>query len=192
MGLAQTEKRYYTYEQYLHLEQEMDVRFEYYKGEVFAMAGGTKRHNRLTRTTANLLEKNTASKGCQVYTSDVKLEIAHLDHYVYPDVIVTCHPDDLSNDEMIYVNHPSILVEILSKSTQSYDRDEKRVKYFKIPSLQYYMLIWQTKPFVEVYERKQDFWIYKSYEDLEDEIHLQDSDARLALKAIYQGIDFEL
>lgn len=189
--MAKTEKKYYSYEQYLRLEQETGVRHEYYKGEVFAMSGGTKRHNRLNTKIFRLLDDSFSSKGCEIFVSDVKLELAHLDHYVYPDVIVTCHPEDIANDEMVYVNHPHILVEILSKSTQNYDRDEKRINYFKIPSLQYYLLVWQTKPFVEVYERKQSFWIYKSYEGLNEEIALEDVEVRLCLKDIYQGIDFE-
>jgi Uma2 family endonuclease len=119
MGLVNPEKKYYTYEQYLLLEQETGVRHEYYKGEVFAMAGGTKRHNRLTTKIFRLFDDIFSNKGCETYVSDVKLELAHLDHYVYPDVIVTCHPEDLANDEMVYVNHPNILVEILSKSTQN-------------------------------------------------------------------------
>jgi Uma2 family endonuclease len=172
MGQPQLQKENYTFEEYLALEQETGVRFEFYQGEVFAMAGGTLRHNRIGGNIFVFLRGVIENRPYDVFQSDLKLEMKHLSHYVYPDIMFTCHPDDLKDEEAIFIPHPSLIVEVLSKSTGGYDLNEKRDKYFKIPDLQYYMIVWQTKYKVELYARRNQFWAYYTFEEIIDILDL--------------------
>ncbi|MDW8295975.1 MAG: Uma2 family endonuclease [Raineya sp.] len=182
------QKQHYTFAEYETLERETGERFLYYYGEVFAMAGTTLGHNRIVLNTAFLLEEKLPSKNCQVFAENVKLELAHEAYYVYPDVLVTCHKEDITDFNKTIVKYPSLIVEVFSESTQSYDMQEKKTAYFKIPTLQYYSLIYPKKPCVEVFERNGDFWIFRIYENLQDVIALEKLNATLPLERIYRDL----
>ena len=111
MGQAQLEDKKYTIEEYLELEEKSDLRHEYYDGEIFAMAGTTMNHNRIVGRLRSFLEGIFLPKGCDVFAENVKVEVIKNFYYPYPDVILTCAPDDISGTYI--VRHPSILVEVL-------------------------------------------------------------------------------
>jgi Uma2 family endonuclease len=111
--------------------------------------------------------------------------------YVYPDVIYTCEPDDLKDDQGIYVTSPCLLIDVLSDSTGADNDHKKRRHYVKIPSLQYYLLVHQDAYKVEVYERSADFWACRLYEGIESQIPLNNIGVTLSLTAIYEGIEVE-
>ena len=186
----QEKKQHYTFNEYETLEQETGERFLYYYGEVFAMAGTTLRHNRIVLNTAFLLEEIFAEKKCQVFAENAKLELAENAYYVYPDILLTCHSEDFSDLNRTFIKYPSLIAEVLSESTQSYDMQEKKNLYFKIPTLQYYLLIYPKVPRVEVYERNGDFWIFRFYENLNDNIPLEKLGTQLPLNKIYKGLNF--
>ncbi len=182
-------QKYYSFEEYLALEQSTQIRHLYYQGGVFAMAGGTKRHNTIARNVAFTL--NQQKPACETFINDVKLELQAKAYYVYPGVMLTCDAEDLSNDRESIVKNPSLVIEVLSESTAAYDEQEKKRSYFKLPTLLYYMLISQEKPMVEVYERANQFWKYTVYENLTDTIQLDKLDVKLSLLEIYKKINFE-
>lgn len=191
MGLAQTKTQFYTFEEYLDLERLNVLKHEYYQGEVFAMAGGTLNHNRIITNSVLALKQKIKlkGKGCDVFNSDVKLEFIKNEYYVYPDVMMTCHPIDLKAN--LIVKYPSIAIEVLSKSTESYDRGMKMRHYLKLASLEYYVLIDQHQLLAEIYERNEEGdWIYKTYENVTDSIHIKALDGDLSLSEIYEGIEF--
>ncbi|MBC7922244.1 MAG: Uma2 family endonuclease [Ferruginibacter sp.] len=130
----------YTVEQYVALEQESELRYEFYRGEVFAMTGGTMQHNLIIQNMANAL-RSLRSRGCRVFTENVKLEVAPEEHYVYPDVMLTCHPQDLSDNRL--ARYPSLVIEVLSESTEAHDRGKKLDRYLQMPGLQAYVMISQ-------------------------------------------------
>lgn len=192
MGDPLEQKTLYTFEEYLELEAVSEERHEFHFGEIFALAGSTKRHNRLARSLGGLLEDQVLSRGCEVYLLDVKLELVKRGKYVYPDVMLTCHPEDTANDEDISIAYPVVLAEVLSDSTESYDRNEKFKRYIKIPSLKYYLLISQYTRQVECYSRQaHDFWHYRSYSEPGAVIDLTDLGCQLELDTLYRGIQLD-
>ncbi|WP_421826886.1 Uma2 family endonuclease [Larkinella sp.] len=183
-----TEKKIYTFEEYEALEREEGIRYEYVDGEVFAMAGTTKRHNTIVQNATFALRAVAKKKGCSVYSESVKQKLKTGEKYVYPDVIYTCEPADLADDSETVVQSPSLLIEVVSESTQRYDIREKRLEYFKIPSLQYYLLVSQKHYCVELYERSADFWKYTIYDGLDAKIELEKLGVTMSLAEIYEGI----
>ncbi len=133
MTAAQPVKKIYTFDEYLALEQAEGIRYEYWDGEVFAMAGTTKRHNTLVQNTSFVLRSFAKRNRCQVYTENVRQKLKTGNRYVYPDVIYTCDEADLADDLGIIVNSPSLLIEVVSGSTEKTDVHDKRPHYTKIP-----------------------------------------------------------
>jgi len=150
---------------YLSNEQTETVRHEYVDGEVFAMAGTSKRHGTLALNSAIALRQHLRGKPCGVWMADMKVRVAADSAYYYPDVVVTCHPQDLAPDaQKDYVEAPTLLLEVLSDSTEPVDRREKLLSYRRLPSLHEYVLIDQNKPWVEVYRRTEQGWTQDIYE----------------------------
>jgi Uma2 family endonuclease len=183
------ETKKYTYEEYIQLERDTDNRHEFFNGEVFAMAGGTRNHNRIGLNINNILSSHFNPKGCETFFNDVKLELQKGSYYVYPDVLLTCDKED--NDAYL-VKKPSLIVEVLSKSTETYDRSTKLAHYRKLKSLRYYLLVSQTKPMVEVYGRQSEasIFTYEAYESIDDTVQLSAIDFSLTMKDIYNYIVF--
>ena len=183
------EERKYTYEEYLQLEKDTDIRHEFWNGEVFAMAGGTGNHNRIGLKIASALSNKFEPNGCKVFSNDVKLQLQEENYYVYPDVILTCDRDD---NDIYLVKRPSLIVEVLSKSTESYDRSVKLAQYRKIKSLRYYLLVSQVEPLVEVYGRanEESVFTYEVYESLEEIIKLPALKFEMPMREVYNYIKF--
>lgn len=185
---ALEEPKYYTFEEYLALEQTQQVRYQYFEGQVFAMTGGSKRHNTIAKNI--IFDLDRQKPDCQTYLNDVKLELQAQSYYVYPDVMLTCDEDDLKDDQDSIVRNPTLVVEVLSPTTADYDANKKKRRYFALPTLQYYLLVSQEKPIVEVYERQSNFWKYVLYENLEDTIFLERLNIQLKLEEIYRRVNF--
>ncbi len=188
MTAPQSIPKTYTFDEYIALEQTEGMRYEYWDGEVIAMAGATKRHNILVQNIAFSLRPYARKKGCQVFAENVRQKLKTGERYVYPDIIYTCDLADLENDMGVWVNSPSLLIEVDSNSTRSKDFHEKRPHYTKIPSLLYYLLVSQTEYRVEVFERTIDFWKYKIIEGVESIVELPLLSINLPLTDIYEGI----
>lgn len=186
------EKKVMTAEEYLARERQAEEKSEFYQGECFAMAGASRRHNRLSVNILRHLANHLASKPCQPYVADMRLYIEAHEHYVYPDVLVVC-------DEKAYVDEENckdatVIVEVLSPSTETYDRGLKFLHYQSLPSLQEYVLISQEVLQVEVYHRriqKQD-WIYQALSQPEDALVLSSIDFSCRLAELYESITFPI
>ncbi len=183
------EKRKYTYAEYLQLEKETNIRHEFWNGEVFAMAGGSRNHNKIGSNINNYIGSIFNPKGCEVFFNDVKLQLQEGNYYVYPDVILTCDKDD--NDPYL-IKQPSLIVEVLSKSTEAYDRSEKLAQYRKIKSLRYYLMVAQTTTSVEVYGRTSEgsVFTYEVYETMDAIIKLPVLDFEMPMSEVYKYIEF--
>ncbi|MBW8049358.1 MAG: Uma2 family endonuclease [Cytophagales bacterium] len=179
-------KKKMSVEEYFELEKNSEIRHEYYQGEMFAMAGETKKHNSIAINCILALKNALKGKKCNVYMEDVKIEALKDKYYPYPDVIVTC--DNRDNDEYI-IKYPFLIIEVLSKSTEDQDRGFKFVKYRNIKSLQYYIMVSQKEYLVECYTRgKGQMWMLNTYSSLNDTIVLSKLSVKLALKDIYEGV----
>ena len=192
MGQAQVAEKKYTVSEYLEMEEKSEIRHEFYDGEIFAMAGTTMNHNRIVGRVRNYFERIFLPKGCDVFAENVKVEAIQNFYYPYPDVMVTCSADDIAGTYI--VRHPSILVEVLSKSSANYDRDFKLRRYKNIASLNYYMLVAQYECYVELYTRtdQEGVWIYQSFDTHESIISFDLLDFTMPVSAVYEGIVFEV
>jgi Uma2 family endonuclease len=178
-----------TFEEYLEWEAQQDIRYEYVNGEVFAMTGGTIPHNDLALNFYRNLYPHLRSRGCRGNVSDVKLQVSPRSRYYYPDVIVSCDPEDLNARK--FIQHPKLIVEVLSPGTSGKDRDEKFTAYLKIPTLQEYILIDSEKVSVERYCRGEGkMWLYYSYTAGEI-VTLSSIGFDLAIELLYEGVTFE-
>jgi Uma2 family endonuclease len=147
---------------YLAWEATQSERHEYFQGEVFAMAGGTENHNTVALNAAVALRSHLKGTPCQVFISDIRVQVAAVDAYFYPDVVVRCQPKTASSGKAVSTDAPVLIVEVLSDSTATWDRGGKFAAYRQLPSLQEYVLIDPQARTVELYRRNaaQRFELY--------------------------------
>lgn len=175
-----------TVEEYLEWEPQQEVRYEYFYGEVFAMTGGTIPHNDIALNLYTALRPYLRSRGCRVNVSDVKLQLSSQKQYYYPDLIVSCDPQDLNARK--FIQHPKLLVEVLSPGTSAKDRDEKFTYYLRIPSLEEYILIDSEKISVERYCRGEGkMWLYYPYTS-GDIITLSSIEFEFPIELLYEDV----
>ncbi len=147
-------KRMLSAEEYLELERHAEDRHEYFRGEIFAMTGGTRRHTQIAVNLASELRAALRDRPCLVVGSDLRIAIPALDLYTYPDVAVVCGPARFTDEREESLENPGVIVEVLSPSTESYDRGRKFQHYKAIPSLEHYVLVSQDGPLVEHFARQ--------------------------------------
>ena len=175
---------------YLAQEREATEKHEYYFGEVYAMAGGTPNHSRVI---VNLnREVSLALKGspCEAFSSETKVRSGDLGLYSYPDLTVVCGKAEFSDDKGDVLLNPIAIFEVLSPTTEAFDRGNKFRAYRTIPSLQEYILVDQTKPLVEVYRREETGWLLTTFEDLNGSAILTATGITLALSEIYDHVEW--
>ena len=169
----------------MELEEQSEVRHEFYEGEVFAMAGGTIRHNSIMLNAAFALRQGLRGKGCKVVADSVQLAVQEGQYYNYPDVAVTCSPTDLQAERTI--REPVLLIEVLSKSTEGRDRTWKFNQYKQLPSLRHYLLVSQATCSVEWYRREaNDVWSFTPLLQFTDEINLPELGITITLNDMYE------
>ncbi|WP_254413345.1 Uma2 family endonuclease [Dyadobacter diqingensis] len=190
MEQAQIAERKYTVSEFLEMEEKSEIRHEFYDGEIFAMAGTTMNHNDIVDNVRTFLKGIFRPKGCRVFAENIKVEAIENFYYPYPDVIVTCAPEDVNGTYI--VRNPSILVEVLSKSSANYDRGVKLRSYREIASLQYYVLVAQYECYIELYSRtdQEGIWTYQSFDKPETVISFDKLDFAIPVSAVYEGIVF--
>lgn len=175
----------YTVAEYMALEEQSDVRHEFFEGEVFAMAGGTAVHNMLVLNCAFALRTGLRGKSCRVFAENVQLALDAGRYYNYPDVQVTCAPADLLAERTM--KSPVLLIEVLSKSTETRDRSWKFNQYKQLPSLRHYLLVSQATCLVEWFRREESgVWSFTPLASFTDELLIPELDLTLRLQDIYE------
>jgi len=186
MGDALPKKQYYTKEEYLEMEAAADFKSEYYQGEIFAMSGGSLDHSTICFNLNRRVGEAIDPEKCRGFESNMKLEIAAADSYVYPDVMVVCGEVEVAENTTDVIKNPMLIIEVLSPGTESFDRGLKFEYYRMIPSLKEYVLVSQNKPKVETYFRqKENIWTYTVVEGLDKTLMFQSLEYEIALKEIY-------
>ncbi len=171
---------------YLAGEKSATERHEYVKGQIYLMAGASKRHNRIARNFITRLEPAAKQQGCEIFFSDMKVRIEKNTAYYYPDVVISCEDDGLDD---YYLEKPCLIIEITSESTLRKDYMEKSLAYQSIPSLQAYLVVAQDKPQIDMLIRsKAGDWQLQQFDSLEDEIRLPCLEMSLKLEHIYAGL----
>jgi Uma2 family endonuclease len=171
-------------EDFLQGESQSKLRHEFFGGQVFAMAGGTARHNRICTRTLIALEPLAAAQGCETFVTDMKLRVD--DAIYYPDVMVVC---DKSDVDPLIKSAPCLIIEVLSESTARIDRTEKLQAYQKISTLRNYLLIEQTARRIELFRRNGLTWRHESCVGDAD-IKLDCPNGVISLAQIYEGLTF--
>lgn len=182
---------YLTSAEYLFLERKATLKSEYLSGEILAMSGASHPHNLITMNIANGLYNQLADRGCQVFASDMRVGINAGDSYFYPDVTVVCEKPRFEDSEFDTLINPIIVVEVLSLSTETYDRGEKFTRYQQLESLQDYILILQDQVRVEHYFREGRMWKSNALTSREDTLSLISVDAELSLQQVYRFVEID-
>jgi Uma2 family endonuclease len=184
-NLART---YLSEEEYLEQERKAPFKSEYYKGEVFAMAGAKRKHNAIVTALVAGLYPILKDNPCEVYPSDMRVGNKQDRFYTYPDVSIVCgKPEFIDEKEDVLLN-PSVVIEVLSESTEKYDRGGKFALYRNIPSIQEYILVSTEERKIESFVRKGEDWTYK--ESHGETFSLQSMDVLLNLNSIYEKVEF--
>jgi Uma2 family endonuclease len=186
--IADRTQNYISPEEYLKLEELSQLKHEYIQGEVYAMAGANDTHVAITVNLVTLLRNHVRGSGCRVYMSDMKARIESQNIYYYPDVMVTC--DERDKAFQSFKRHPCLIIEVLSKGTEGFDRGDKFADYQELETLQEYVLISQKRQRVECFRRNAEgLWVLYSYNQ-GSEIHLASVDFRTGIDAIYEDVIF--
>ncbi|MGB7925318.1 MAG: Uma2 family endonuclease [Pyrinomonadaceae bacterium] len=183
-------KIFYTPEEYLALERKAEDKSEYFNGEIFAMTGASRRHNLVAVNVLASLHAQLRKRPCEIYPSDMRVKVSPTGLYTYPDVVIVCGEPLFDDEQKDTLVNPTLLVEVLSKSTASYDRGEKFEHYRKLASLAEYLVIAQNKYHVEHYIRQPDNqWLLSETDDMQKTISLPSIECDLALTDIYDKVD---
>jgi Uma2 family endonuclease len=182
-----------TPEAYLVAERASDVKHEYIAGEVFAMSGGSYAHSRIAANIIRSLGNQLDGAPCEVATNDLRIHVERTGMYTYPDAVVICGEPRFHDRERDTLLNPFLLVEVLSESTEGYDRGEKFAHYRAIPSLQHYVLVSQARQRIEHYARQpDDGWALHVAEKPGASVILVPNKLRLELATVYQRVNVPL
>jgi Uma2 family endonuclease len=184
-------KTYLTPEEYLAIERQAAFRSEYYGGEMFAMAGASAEHNAIKDNLIGELYARLKSGPCRTYSSDMRVKVEANRAFMYPDIIVQCEPPRFTDDKLDTLLNPRVVIEILSPTTEKYDRGGNFRIYQQIPSLQEYVLVSQDSPRCERYVRGTGgSWQYQAFDGIQAELELASVPVRVALRDVYAGVSF--
>ncbi|HYJ87100.1 MAG TPA: Uma2 family endonuclease [Pyrinomonadaceae bacterium] len=179
----------YSPQQYLAIERDAKEKHEYLNGEIFALAGASERHNLITGNLFASIHVQLRGKACKVYSGDMRLRVSATGLYTYPDVVALCgdaHFDDEQRDTLV---NPNLIIEVISKSTEGYDRGEKFAHYRRLESLAEYLLVSQDKYRIEQYVRQPDNqWLMSEVAKLEENIELPSIKCKLPLSDVYDRV----
>jgi Uma2 family endonuclease len=182
---------HYSLEEYLNMQWENGIKYEFWHGELVTMAGTTLNHNKIVGNLYSSIKSAAKGKGCGTFILDILLGIKKRNNYFLPDLVYTCNENDLDSERFIF--NPTIIVEVLSDSTELYDRTKKWEQYRRIPSLRYYLLVSQKEFLVELYHRPNDHTLfsYQSFDPLDAIIPFTELGFDINLSDIYDEIDLE-
>ena len=183
---------YISQEQYLEMERVSDTKHEYYNGEVFTMSGASIPHNFVFHNVYTGLGSFLRGKGCKPFGSDMRIHIPLNSLYTYPDISIICGKPETTDAFTDNVTNPSVIIEILSKSTKDYDRGTKFFLYRSIQTLKEYILIDSTSILVEKYTRQENnSWLLTEFKELHENFYISTISLTLHLKDIYEDVSME-
>ncbi len=182
--IATSEKKY-SVEEYFELEKTSEIRHEFINGNLIPVPGESKIANKICRKIVRQLEDKLNEKVFEIFNHDIRTMLNVGKLYRYPDVVVAPIVDD---EDSHAVTKPILIVEVFSDSSIKTDTTDKLREYSSLPTMQYYLIVSQTEPFVEVYSRNNEKWEFTCFTKLEEEIPLPYLDASLAMKAIFEGV----
>jgi Uma2 family endonuclease len=186
---------YLTPEEYITLERKAvpdaeTVRSEYINGKIINMSGASRAHNLITINISTALHSRLRGSGCETYANEMRVSTPSTNSYFYPDVVVVCEEPRFGDDVFDTLLNPIVIVEVLSPSTEAYDRGEKFAHYRQLTSLQEYVLVVQDQIRVEHYRRQERQWIFTDFEKHDEILPLPSIECELPLREIYERVTF--
>jgi Uma2 family endonuclease len=180
---------YLTPEEYLAIERKAQSKSEYINGEMLARTGANRKHNLIVVNIAGEISQQLKGRPCEGYANDMRVRVPSTRLYTYPDLAVVCDEPRFEDDYLDTLLNPTLIIEVLSESTEGYDRGKKFGFYRTIPSLAEYLLVAQDEQRIEQYARRQDGrWLLSEYSSTDDVIELASIECRLALKEVYDKV----
>ena len=187
--MASQPKTFLTPEQYLEIERKAEYKSEYFQGETFVMAGGSPSHNQLGPNLIGELRPQTRGR-CRLYSSDMRIRVPATGLYTYADVIAVCGKPQLEDDHRDVLLNPVLIVEVLSPSTESYDRGRKFEHYRSIETLQQYLLLSQDRVHMELFTRQPSGpWMLTDATGPDQTVELTSIGCRISLADVYEDVD---
>jgi len=185
-------KQTYSLEEYLELEKSKNEKFEFWDGNVWSMSGASFAHNRIVRNLNTEVDLQLREKGCEAFPSDLRIKVPDYAPYRYPDLTALCGKPEIENlGGLELLVNPQLIVEVLSDSTEGFDRGDKFSYYKSIESFTEYILIAQHRPHVSQFVKHGDgFWMNLEYNDLSETVELKSVPCKLELSAIYRDVLF--
>lgn len=187
--IASPQHLYLTPDEYLQMEDMGNIKHEYVDGRVYTMAGASDPHITIAGNLFALLRSHVRGSGCRVYIADMKARIESLNRFYYPDVMVTCDARD--QETSTYKRFPCLIVEVLSDSTEAFDRGDKFIDYQELKSLREYVLFNTKRQRVECFRRnEQGLWVLQSYTPQQTSLRLNSLDFEGTLEVLYEDVIF--
>ena len=182
-----------TTQDYLEFERKSEIKHEYFDGKIFAMAGAKRNHNIVNQNLNGLVWQHLKNKDCESYSGDMRIFVPETGLYTYPDLVVVCSEPQFQDDVFDTLLNPTLLIEVLSESTEGYDRGKKFQHYRSIGSLQEYILVSQDEAWIEKYVKHGDgFWLLSEAVGLDSSIEFSSIKCNIALAEVYDKIDFSV
>jgi len=186
-------KRRYTLEEYLELDKNSDERLEYWDGEIFSMSGVSDEHDQIEGNLYLALRMRLEGRNCRAFLANMRIKVPSLLPYRYGDLSALC--GEAKFEKMVGVDvltNPALIIEVLSKSTEAYDRVDKFTHYKSIPSFREYLLVAQHRPHITQFVKRDDGeWVHREYNDLNDVVKLASMDCEFLLSEVYQDVNFK-
>lgn len=182
---------YYTAAEYLALERRATYKSEYVNGHIIAMSGASRRHNLIAANISRELSSQLRGRPCESYISDMRVRVSETGLYTYPDVVAVCGDIRFADEQTDTLLNPTVIVEVLSASTEAYDRGDKFAHYRRLASLHDYVLVSQDAVRVEHYVRQGEKWVLSEASLLTDTVSLASIQCTLVLEDIYDKVRFD-
>jgi Uma2 family endonuclease len=184
-------KRRFTEAEYLAIERTAEFKSEYYNGQLFAMAGTSPQHNRIKENVIGEIFSQIKKSPCQSFSSDQRVLSVSNRHYFYPDIVIVCGTLEYAEQDKNTLVNPQVIFEVLSESTEEYDRTVKFESFSKLPSLKEFVFIRQKYPIVERFTKKDDrTWNFRMFSDLNESFSLTTIPVQVAMADIFRGVEF--
>lgn len=190
MIAARMKPRWITPEEYLQQEDAATDRHEYFNGQIYLMAGGTHNHEMIAGNLFAALHQHARRQKCTAYGSNMKILVKQNGLYSYPDAMLVCGKPEFMTERKDIVTNPLLIVEVLSDSTQSYDRGDKFALYRGIPTFAHYLLIHQDRPLIEYHQKTEHGWLLTESAGIETTLRLDALELQLPFVDLYAGVDW--
>ncbi len=189
--MSRPAEQFITAADYLALERQADAKSEYLNGCIYAMSGASRSHNRITFNLARRIGNQLGGRRCEGYVNDLRVKVSPTGLYTYPDVVVVCGEPRFEDQHVDTLLNPTVIIEVLSDSTEAYDRGEKFAHYRALESLTDYLLVAQDQPRIEHFRRQPDGqWLYSAADGLDSQVAIANIGCVLQLAEVYERVAF--